>query len=67
MYFQVFYVQLQFYSPFPKAVTIERKQNYTSDWTTWQYYADDCQKYFQQPDNGPLVTPTSVNCLQFVE
>ncbi|CAG2235417.1 USH2A [Mytilus edulis] len=65
--FQVFYVVLQFYSPFSKAVTIERKQNYSSDWTTWQYYAEDCQHYYGQPNNGPLLTPTSVNCLQFVQ
>ncbi|CAH1791583.1 unnamed protein product, partial [Owenia fusiformis] len=63
--YQVFYVVLQFYSPQPKIVTIERRRTNTSEWETWQLYAEDCQLAFGQPNNGPLETPTSTNCIQF--
>ncbi len=63
--FQVFYVMLQFYSPLPERVVIERKVTETSEWEQWQLYAEDCQEAFQMENNGPLPTPTSVHCLQF--
>ena len=63
--FQVFYVMLQFYSPQPKRVTIERQVSEGSGWERWQLFADDCQTAFGLQNNGPLPTPTSVNCLQF--
>uniref|UniRef100_A0A2C9JJ39 Usherin n=1 Tax=Biomphalaria glabrata TaxID=6526 RepID=A0A2C9JJ39_BIOGL len=62
--YQVFYVVLQFYSPFPKAVTIFRQKNDTSGFEAWQYYADDCSR-FGLVNNGGLPSPDSVNCLQF--
>ena len=62
---QVFYVVLQFYSPLPKVVTIERRESSSSPWTRWQLYADDCETAFGVPNNGPLTDATSVNCLQF--
>ncbi|ESO94175.1 hypothetical protein LOTGIDRAFT_118598, partial [Lottia gigantea] len=64
--FQVFYVVIQFYSPLPKAVTIERQINQSDVWEPWQYYAQDCPKYFTgQVNNGETATSLSVNCLQF--
>ncbi|XP_071790086.1 usherin-like isoform X2 [Asterias amurensis] len=63
--FQVFYVVLQFYSPQPTSVTISRRRNDTLDWSNWQYYAEDCMTAFGMPNNGPLLSPSSVNCLQF--
>jgi len=63
--FQVFYVVLQFYSPMPKVVTIERRKDIQSPWQPWQYYAEDCQMAFNKLNNGPLTTATDVNCLQF--
>ena len=56
---------VQFYSPLPMAVEIERqKDDGTFNWETWQQFADDCQVYFNTVDNGLLGTPTSVNCLK---
>ncbi|KAJ8045141.1 Usherin [Holothuria leucospilota] len=62
--YQVFFVVLQFYSPQPTALTISRKKNDTMDWEHWQFYAEDCST-FGLPNNGPLPTSTSVNCIQF--
>lgn len=65
MYFQVFYVVLLFYSPLPMAVEVQRKRDNTSvQWETWQQFASDCQSYFNAVDNGPIPTPSSVNCLK---
>lgn len=61
---QVFYVVMQFYSPFPKAVTISRQTDPSSDYQVWQYYADNCAR-FNLANNGPYTSPTSINCLQF--
>ncbi|XP_013386515.1 usherin-like [Lingula anatina] len=63
--FQVFYVVLQFYSPLPTTVTIERKRAGSPVWERWQLYASDCNAVFSLDNNGPLPSPTSVNCLQF--
>ncbi|XP_048258912.1 usherin-like [Haliotis rufescens] len=63
--FQVFYVVIQFYSPQPRGVVIERQRNGSDEWELWQLYADNCQTFFGQPNNGPLPQPTSVNCIQF--
>ena len=62
-FFQVFFLNLQFYSPLPRAVLISREIE--GEWQPWQMYATDCQNYFSQPDNGPLPQPDSVNCLRF--
>lgn len=61
--FQVFFLNLQFYSPLPRAVLISREID--GSWETWQMYATDCRSYYGQTDNGPLPQPDSVNCLQF--
>ena len=59
---------VQFYSPLPMAVEIERqKDDGTFTWQTWQQFADDCQVYFNTVDNGPLATPTAVNCLKLTD
>ncbi|GAA6098735.1 usherin [Tachysurus ichikawai] len=62
--YQVFYVILQFRSLQPKALRIQRKTSSTSVWRDWQYLAKNCS-LFGMEDNGPLVSPDSVNCLQF--
>ncbi|XP_064622303.1 usherin-like [Lineus longissimus] len=62
--FQVFFVVLDFYSPFPDAVIIERKKNSTAAWQQWQLYATDCKARFKLDNNGPLKTTDSVNCIQ---
>ncbi|KAM9466939.1 usherin [Clarias gariepinus] len=62
--YQVFYVILQFRSLQPEAVRIQRKTSSTSAWTDWQYQAKNCS-WFGMEDNGPLVSPDSVNCIQF--
>ncbi|KAF5890045.1 usherin isoform X1, partial [Clarias magur] len=48
----------------PEAVRIQRKTSSTSAWTDWQYLAKNCS-WFGMEDNGPLVSPDSVNCIQF--
>ncbi|KAG8584399.1 hypothetical protein GDO81_008814 [Engystomops pustulosus] len=62
--YQIFYVTIQFYSPMPKALKIQRQKNRNSLWEDWQYFASDCQN-FGMENNGFLETPSSVNCLQF--
>ncbi|XP_042331708.1 LOW QUALITY PROTEIN: usherin [Sceloporus undulatus] len=61
--YQVFYIILQFFSPQPAAVHIQRKKQYNSDWEDWQYIARDCS-VFGMENNGSLEYPDSVNCLQ---
>ena len=61
----MFYVVLQFYSPQPKVVTIEKRASAGSGWERWQMYAEDCQQAFGMENNGALLQPTSVNCIQF--
>ncbi|XP_075451724.1 usherin isoform X2 [Ascaphus truei] len=61
--YQVFYVILQFYSPLPQALRVQRKKHKDSIWEDWQYFASDCQ-YFGMDNNGFLQYPDSVNCLQ---
>ncbi|XP_069811529.1 usherin [Dendropsophus ebraccatus] len=62
--YQIFYITLQFYSPMPKALKVQRKKDRTSPWEDWQYFASDCQD-FGMENNGFLRDPESVNCLQF--
>lgn len=62
---QVFFVVLQFYSPQPRAVIVERKKSADSSWEAWQYYADDCMLRFGLPNKAPLRAPSDVNCLQY--
>ena len=64
---QVFYVVLQFYSPQPSIVTIEKRTSPDAEWRRWQLYAEDCITAFGLPNNGPLVEPDSVNCIQYVQ
>ncbi|XP_041108645.1 usherin [Polyodon spathula] len=61
--YQVFYVILQFLSPQPEAVQIQRKKSSSSEWIDWQYLARNCS-IFGMENNGPLEKPDSVNCLQ---
>ncbi|XP_077419247.1 usherin isoform X1 [Vanacampus margaritifer] len=69
--YQVFYVLLQFGGPLPESLLIQRRrlpdqQNRTNreqPWLDWQYVAKDCN-VFEMRNNGPLLTPDSVNCLQ---
>ncbi|XP_044133567.1 usherin-like [Bufo gargarizans] len=62
--YQIFYVIIQFYSPMPKALKVQRKKNRCSVWEDWQYFASDCQDIGME-NNGFLENPNSVNCLQF--
>uniref|UniRef100_UPI00398F6349 usherin isoform X1 n=1 Tax=Pristiophorus japonicus TaxID=55135 RepID=UPI00398F6349 len=62
--YQVFYIILQFSSPQPEVVKIERKKTRDSEWLDWQYFARDCTSIFGMANNGPLEHPSSVNCLQ---
>ncbi|CAH2254292.1 usherin [Pelobates cultripes] len=61
--FQVFYVIIQFYSPMPQALKIQRQKHANSTWEDWQYFASDCQN-FGMENNGILNYPDSVNCQQ---
>nr|XP_061796460.1 usherin-like [Nerophis lumbriciformis] len=69
--YQVFYVIIQFGGPLPESLLIQRQrlpnqQNTTNteqSWLDWQYLAKDCS-VFKMQNNGPLLTPSSVNCLQ---
>ncbi|XP_009070619.1 PREDICTED: usherin-like, partial [Acanthisitta chloris] len=61
--YQVFYIILQFFSPHPEAVRIERKKSNDLKWEDWQYFARNCS-IFGMENNGSLEEPDSVNCLQ---
>uniref|UniRef100_A0ABM5FIY5 Usherin-like n=1 Tax=Pogona vitticeps TaxID=103695 RepID=A0ABM5FIY5_9SAUR len=61
--YQVFYIILQFFSPQPEAIQIQRKKQHDLDWEDWQYFSRDCS-VFGMENNGLLEYPDSVNCLQ---
>ncbi|KAM6217822.1 usherin isoform 2-T2 [Rhynchocyon petersi] len=61
--YQVFYIIIQFFSPQPTAIRIQRKKEDSLYWEDWQYFARNCS-VFGMPNNGALENPDSVNCLQ---
>ncbi|KAG3258086.1 usherin, transcript variant X1 [Ictidomys tridecemlineatus] len=61
--YQVFYIIIQFFSPQPTAIRIQRKKEDSLDWEDWQYFAKNCS-VFGMENNGVLEKPDSVNCLQ---
>ncbi|KFO25414.1 Usherin [Fukomys damarensis] len=61
--YQVFYIVIQFFSPQPTAIRIQRKKEDSLDWEDWQYFARNCST-FGMENNGDLENPDSVNCLQ---
>ncbi|XP_075319241.1 usherin [Odontesthes bonariensis] len=71
--YQVFYVIVQFGHLLPESVLIQRqKHDFTEPesgiiteqpWLDWQYMARNCN-VFEMQNNGPLLRPDSVNCLQ---
>nr|XP_046239587.1 usherin [Scatophagus argus] len=71
--YQVFYVIVQFRGILPDSVLIQRRQlDHTElesgtttelPWLDWQYMARNCS-VFEMQNNGPLLRPDSVNCLQ---
>ncbi|XP_003419924.2 usherin [Loxodonta africana] len=61
--YQVFYIIIQFFSPQPAAMRIQRKKEDSLDWEDWQYFARNCS-VFGMRNNGGLENPDSVNCLQ---
>ncbi|XP_071778073.2 usherin [Centroberyx gerrardi] len=71
--YQVFYVIVQFGGLLPESVLIQRRSRNTTEpetstgteqpWLDWQYMARDCSVFGLQ-NNGLLLRPDSVNCLQ---
>ncbi|KAI5940642.1 Usherin [Manis javanica] len=61
--YQIFYIIIQFFSPQPTAIRIQRKKEGRLDWEDWQYFARNCST-FGMKNNGHLENPDSVNCLQ---
>nr|XP_047132108.1 usherin isoform X3 [Hydra vulgaris] len=61
---QVYLVNILFYSPPPQGIVIERSTNFGISFQPWQYYALDCISTFGMENNGQLLLPNSVNCLQ---
>ncbi|KAM9109657.1 usherin isoform 1-T1 [Megaptera novaeangliae] len=61
--YQVFYIIIQFSSPQPTAIRIQRKKDNSLDWEDWQYFARNCST-FGMKNNGELENSDSVNCLQ---
>ncbi|TDH17235.1 hypothetical protein EPR50_G00006290 [Perca flavescens] len=71
--YQIFYVIVQFGGLLPESVLIQRRMLYLTElesvttteqpWLDWQYMARNCS-VFQMQNNGPLLRPDSVNCLQ---
>ncbi|TKS69913.1 Usherin Usher syndrome type IIa protein [Collichthys lucidus] len=72
--YQVFYVIVQFGGLLPESVRIQRRKLHLTEpdsgttteqqpWLDWQYMARNCS-VFDMQNNGPLLRPDSVNCLQ---
>ncbi|TMS13118.1 Usherin [Larimichthys crocea] len=72
--YQVFYVIVQFGGLLPESVRIQRRKLHLTEpdsgttteqqpWLDWQYMARNCN-VFDMQNNGPLLRPDSVNCLQ---
>ncbi|XP_069464673.1 usherin [Ambystoma mexicanum] len=61
--YQVFFIVIQFFSPQPEALKIQRRKDIDSEWEDWQYFARNCS-IFEMDNNGPLDFPNAVNCLQ---
>ncbi|EDO46759.1 predicted protein [Nematostella vectensis] len=62
---QIFFVIMVFYGPPPEAILIERSRDRGSTYEPWQYFASDCQSSFGMENNGNLVNPDSINCIQY--
>ncbi|XP_048585709.1 usherin isoform X2 [Nematostella vectensis] len=62
---QIFFVIMLFYGPPPEAILIERSRDRGSTYKPWQYFASDCQSSFGMENNGNLVNPDSINCIQY--
>lgn len=70
---QVFYIIVQFSGLLPERVVIQRRRLDLTEhesgtiteepWLDWQYMARNCN-VFEMQNNGPLLRPDSVNCLQ---
>ncbi|XP_029281914.1 LOW QUALITY PROTEIN: usherin [Cottoperca gobio] len=71
--YQVFYVIVQFGGLLPESVLIQRRRLDLTEvesgsateqpWLDWQYMARNCS-VFEMQNNGALLRPDSVNCLQ---
>ncbi|XP_041646715.1 usherin [Cheilinus undulatus] len=71
--YQVFYLIIQFGGLLPESVHIQKKKfDFTNTengtrteqpWMDWQYMASNCS-IFEMQNNGRLLKPDSVNCLQ---
>ncbi|XP_045715406.1 usherin [Phyllostomus hastatus] len=61
--YQVFYIIIQFFSPLPTAIRIQRKKEGSLDWEDWQYFARNCS-VFGMANDGDLENSDSVNCLR---
>nr|XP_040024120.1 usherin isoform X2 [Gasterosteus aculeatus aculeatus] len=71
--YQIFYVIVQFGGLLPESVLIQRRRldltvlesdtSTEQPWSDWQYMARNCS-VFEMRNNGPLLRPDSVNCLQ---
>ncbi|XP_059204973.1 usherin [Centropristis striata] len=71
--YQIFYVIVQFAGLLPESVLIQRRRLDRTElesiitteqpWLDWQYMARNCS-VFEMQNNGPLLRPDSVNCVQ---
>ncbi|CAJ1048931.1 LOW QUALITY PROTEIN: usherin [Xyrichtys novacula] len=71
--YQVFYIIIQFGGLLPELVRIQRRRldpknfesgtNTEQPWLDWQYMARNCS-VFEMQNNGRLLRPDSINCLQ---
>ncbi|XP_074522167.1 usherin [Halichoeres trimaculatus] len=71
--YQVFYVIVQFGGLLPESVLIQRRRldltkqesvtTTEQPWLDWQYMARNCS-VFEMQNNGRLLRPDSINCLQ---
>ena len=61
---QVFHIGLEFYSPMPQTIVIERLFAGSDGYQPWQYYAENCTSSFGLENNGELTAEDTVNCIQ---
>ena len=62
--YEISYVFLKFWSIRPRAMAIYKSMNHGKSWTAFQYFAIDCEHYFDQKASEVRKSPQEVLCTQ---
>ena len=58
----MFYIFLRLSAPEPRAFIIEKSTDQGQSYSPFQYYAEDCMRYFGMENDGPITEPDGVQC-----